>query len=103
EEWRSTHPEPLRRVPFMPSITGGPDGVVAKKLEPFGFGVLKTSRLVFVNGRYAPRLSYLRSLPEGVRIASLAEVLRQEPGTLEKYLARFARFQDHPFCALNTA
>jgi len=103
EEWRFTNLAPLLRVPFKPAITGEPDGVVAEKLEPFAFGILKTSRLVFVNGRYAPRLSYLRSLPEGVRIASLAEVLRQEPGTLEKYLARFARFQDDPFVALNTA
>src|SRR5881398_1767780 len=83
EEWRFTNLAPLLRVPFKPAITGEPDGVVAEKLEPFAFGILKTSRLVFVNGRYAPRLSYLRSLPEGVRIASLAEVLRQEPGTLE--------------------
>jgi Fe-S cluster assembly protein SufD len=103
EEWKFTNLAPLLRVPFKPAITGGPDGVVAEKLEPFAFGILKTSRLVFVNGRYAPRLSYLRSLPEGVRIASLAEVLRQEPGALEKSLARLARFQDDPFVALNTA
>jgi len=76
---------------------------VAERLEPFAFGILKTSRLVFVNGRYAPRLSYLRSLPEGVRIASLAEVLRQEPGVLEKHLAQFAHYQDDAFVALNTA
>src|SRR5881398_1945637 len=103
EDWRFTNLAPLLRVPFKPAILGRPDGVVAENLEPFAFGILKTSRLVFVNGRYAPRLSYLRSLPEGVRFASLAEVLRQEPGTLEKYLARFARFQDDPFVALNTA
>src|SRR2546428_314736 len=90
-------------APSNPAILGGPDGVVAEKLEPFAFGILKTTRLVFVNGRYAPRLSYLRPLPEGVRIASLAEVLRQDPGSLENDLTRFARFQEDSFVALNTA
>src|SRR5439155_559928 len=60
------------------------------------------SQLVFVNGRYAPRLSYLRSLPEGVRVAPLAEMLRAEPETLEKHLTRYAQFEDDPFVALNT-
>ncbi len=103
EEWRFTNLASLLRVPFKPSILGRPDGVVAERLEPFKFGVLKTSQLVFVNGRYSPRLSYLRSLPEGVRVAPLAEVLRSEPETLEKHLARYAKFQDDPFVALNTA
>ena len=77
--------------------------MVAENLEPFTFGVLKASQLVFVNGRYAPRLSYLRSLPEGVRVAPLAEMLRAEPETLEKHLTRYAQFEDDPFVALNTA
>src|SRR5439155_24086 len=77
--------------------------VVVENLVPFTFGVLKTRHLVFVNGRYAPRLSYLRSLPEGVRVAQLADILRSEPETLEKHLTRYAQFEDDPFVALNTA
>jgi len=103
EDWKYTNLAPLLRVPFKPAILARPDGVVAEKLEPFTFGVLKTSKLVFVNGRYAPRLSYLRTLPEGVRILSIADVLRQEPETLESHLGHFARFQDDSFVALNTA
>jgi Fe-S cluster assembly protein SufD len=103
EEWKFTNLAPLLRIPFKPAILGRPDGVVAERLEPFGFGVLKTSRIVFVNGRYAPRLSYLRLLPEGVHIAPVAEVLEQEPSTLEPDLARHARYEDDAFVALNTA
>ena len=60
------------------------------------------AQLVFVNGRYAPELSSLRSLPQGVRVGSLAAVLhadhrrRTAPGALRQY-------QDHAFVALNTA
>ena len=49
EEWKFTNLAPLLRVPFKPALFGRPDGVVAEKLEPFAFGILKTSRLVFVN------------------------------------------------------
>lgn len=103
EEWKFTNLAAMVRLPFKPAILGRLDGVVSENLEPFKFGILKTSQLVFVNGRYAPRLSYLRSLPEGVRVASLAEILRSEPEALEKHLTRYARFDDAPFVALNTA
>src|SRR5207247_784079 len=63
EDWRFTNLAPLLRVPFKPAILGRPDGVVAERLEPFLFGVLKTTRLVFVNGQFSPRLPYLRPLP----------------------------------------
>lgn len=103
EDWKYTNLAPLLRTPFKSAILGRPDGVVAERLEPFTFGILKTTRLVFVNGRYSPRLSYLRSLPEGTRIVALADILRQEPESLEPHLARYARYQDDSFVALNTA
>jgi Fe-S cluster assembly protein SufD len=103
EDWKYTNLAPLLRTPFKSAILGRPDGVVAERLEPFTFGILKTTKLVFVNGRYSPRLSYLRSLPEGARIVPLADVLRQEPESLEAHLARYARYQDDSFVALNTA
>ena len=103
EDWKYTNLAPLLRIPFKPAILARPDGVVAEKLEPFTFGVLKTTLLVFVNGRFAPRLSYLRPRPEGVRVASLAEVLREEAATLEPHLGRIARSEDDPFASLNMA
>jgi len=103
EEWKYTSLAPLLRAPFKSAILARPDGVVAERLDPFTYGVLKTSRVVFVNGRYSSRLSYLRSLPEGVRVLPMAEILRSEPEAVRPLLTRHAKFEDDPFVALNTA
>lgn len=43
------------------------------------------------------------SLPAGVRVRRISDVLRQEPAALEETLAAIAQFEDHALCALNTA
>ncbi|MBI3990068.1 MAG: Fe-S cluster assembly protein SufD, partial [candidate division NC10 bacterium] len=72
-----------------------------------GYGVwglgLAPIQLVFVNGHYSRELSSLRSLPEGVKVGSLAAILNADPGRVEPYLARYASFQEQAFVALNTA
>ncbi|HKZ98379.1 MAG TPA: Fe-S cluster assembly protein SufD [Thermoplasmata archaeon] len=103
EDWKYTNLAPLLQVPFRPAILGRPERIPQEQLEAYTFGVLKTSLLVFVNGRYARRLSYLRPLPEGVRVASLAEVLRDEPEAVEVALGRRVRIDDNAFAALNAA
>jgi Fe-S cluster assembly protein SufD len=70
---------------------------------PIMLGDVACAQLVFVNGRYAPALSSLQSLPQGVRVGSLAAVLHAEPQAVEPHLARYAGYQDHAFVALNTA
>jgi Fe-S cluster assembly protein SufD len=72
-------------------------------LEQATFPVRDASRLVFVDGHYAPALSALRPLPSGVIVANLAAVLDTHPHWAESYLARYADYQSHPFTALNTA
>jgi len=42
-------------------------------------------------------------LPAGTIVASLAEMLARSPGLVEPWLARSAKFDNHPFVALNTA
>jgi Fe-S cluster assembly protein SufD len=59
--------------------------------------------LVFVDGQYAPELSALRPLPEGVRVSRLAEALADDGALLEKHLGRLLRTDDNAFGALNTA
>jgi Fe-S cluster assembly protein SufD len=56
-----------------------------------------------VNGRFRADLSDLDGLPRGVRIAGLAEVLRDEPSVLEPLLGRIAIRADKPMAALNAA
>jgi len=57
--------------------------------------------LVFVDGAYAPQLSRIGSLPGGVRLAVLSEMLRTDPAALEPYYGDAA--QGAPVMALNAA
>ena len=102
EEWKYTNTAPLAKIPFaLPAL--GSNGVTKDRLGPIMLGDVACAQLVFVNGRYAPALSSLRSLPQGVRVGSLAAVLYAEPQAVEPHLARYAGYQDQAFVALNTA
>jgi len=59
-----------------------------------------------VNGRYLKELSSTAALPPGVKVTSIAAALAGNGSTaalLERHLARYAKFDDHAFVALNTA
>lgn len=60
-------------------------------------------QLVFVNGRFAPGLSQYGNLPQGVRVASLAQALAEDSGALEAHLGRYVSIERDAFCALNQA
>ena len=60
-------------------------------------------RLVFVNGRFAPELSELGELPEGVTVRPLADVLSSDPEAATRFLGRGVDLERHPFAALNTS
>jgi Fe-S cluster assembly protein SufD len=99
EEWKYTSLAPLAGIPFRPaeSIVE----VTERDLEDRPFARLKGHRLVFVNGRFAPGLSSLESMPAGVQLCSLAEQFRKDPGALEAHLGRYAGFEGNAFDALN--
>ena len=100
EEWRLTNVAPVAQGSFR-WPESDPDAVAPGLLGPHVFDA--AARLVFVDGRFSPRLSSVGELPSGTIVASLAEVLAREPERLEPWLARFAKFDRHPFVALNTA
>ena len=102
EEWKYTEVAPIRRTLFKPA-TYEPNGLPTERLTGLTFANLQCPRLVFLNGHYSAELSSLKGLPETVQVKSLAEVLEQNPDGIESYLTRYARYQDHPFVALNTA
>ncbi len=103
EAWRHTDVRPLTRIPFQVDTSLSLPKIPGDLVDPYTFGVLKCSQLVFLNGRFAPKLSYLRWLPEGVRVRSLDEVRQARPRDLEPYLGRIGAFDKHAFTALNTA
>ncbi len=101
EDWRFTNVAAIAETSFSLPRDGRVE-LGPQALEPFRFSGSVCSQLVFVNGRYAPAISWLRPLSEGVQIGSLAQTLTDAPGLLEPYLARYADYQHDGFCALNT-
>jgi Fe-S cluster assembly protein SufD len=103
EEWRFTPVTPIAQTSWRPAGIGGTEDVTREQLTPFVFGQAEWCTLVFVNGEHAPSLSSAGSMPEGVLATSLAEALRNGGDLLQRHLARYARIEENPFTALNTA
>ncbi len=99
EEWKYTSVQPIVETEFRPASLN--TGMTAGRIEQT-FGTSPV-RLVFVNGLYAPQLSSVGSLPQGVTVINMASALATNADGLEPYLGRFAKFRDHAFVALNTA
>ncbi|HEV8525474.1 MAG TPA: Fe-S cluster assembly protein SufD [Terriglobales bacterium] len=101
EDWRFTNVNAIAQTQFE-LARGACDGVSSATLQPFsipGAGC----QLVFVNGRFAPELSDLGSLPRGVQVGSLAQAIAENSPVLEKHLGRYVNLERDAFCALNTA
>jgi Fe-S cluster assembly protein SufD len=103
EAWRLTNVAPIARGTFVrPTESAVLD---AEKIAPLTFET--AARLTFVDGRLAPSLSQITSLPDGVIVTSLADALEQVPGEVEPWLGQLgllARItESQPFVALNTA
>ncbi|MBW3582038.1 MAG: Fe-S cluster assembly protein SufD [Euryarchaeota archaeon] len=103
EAWRTTDLRPLNKLKF--SLPDGPSKVAPAALDPYRLGMVDTHLAVFVDGRFAPELSRLDALPEGVEVTSLATALVERPELLEPYLASHAESSDpdDAMVALNTA
>jgi Fe-S cluster assembly protein SufD len=102
EDWKYTNVAPIAKTAFSLAAAEG-NGGVRGTLEGVNLADTAGAQLVFVNGRYAPQLSILRSLPRGVQVGSLALALRTDAREAEQYLGRYADFRSHAFVALNTA
>jgi Fe-S cluster assembly protein SufD len=100
EEWRFTPVSPIAQTDFRPAA---PAKLTRSALQPFLFGHPEWPQLVFVNGKFAPDLSVLPSLPLGVRLGNLATALAGDTTLLERHLTRHAAPETTPFAALNTA
>jgi Fe-S cluster assembly protein SufD len=102
EDWRFTSVAPIAQTPFRLPRESRAD-LAPRALEPFAFPGVRCTRLIFVNGRYAPGLSDPAPLPDGVKVVSLARALTADRGALEPHLARYADYHQDAFGALNTA
>ena len=100
EEWRFTDLSPLVAVNFQtPEVNVDlPPSAVAELTLPEA-----PIRLVFVNGVYAPQLSAVADLPEGLVVSNLAQLPTTHRTKVGNYLAREQGATTEVFTALNTA
>jgi Fe-S cluster assembly protein SufD len=98
EAWRFTDLTPLQETAFRPA--GGTANPA--QFAALAKGPLKACQVAFVDGRYAPQFSSL-ALPPGVRVTTLATVLKEDPKRAEPFLGTIAPADRNPFAALNTA
>jgi Fe-S cluster assembly protein SufD len=102
EEWRFTSIAPLTKIPFK-RVDTLPKSLPGGTLERFRIGNWPGYLLVFVNGHFSKQLSSLGVQPQGVQLGSLAAAFQSNPNCLDSHLARYARYEEHTFVALNTS
>jgi Fe-S cluster assembly protein SufD len=103
EDWRFTNVSALAQTPFQLARDTRESGAVYGDTLDACRIPGAACQLVFVNGRFAPQLSDLGSLPESVRVGSLAQAIAQDGKILEAHLGRYLNIERDAFCALNTA
>ncbi|MEH2107363.1 Fe-S cluster assembly protein SufD [Nostoc sp.] len=98
EEWRFTDLSSLRQIQFnfQPGEISNAEGT------PLSLPEALKSRLVFVNGKFAPTLSAIANLSPGVKVSNLASLSADNREHLKQYLAQTEGAQE-VFTALNTA
>jgi Fe-S cluster assembly protein SufD len=98
EDWRFANLKPLREIDFAPATA--PAAVSAEQIAPYLLPEAKASRLVFVNGLYAPELSAVAELPAGVVLTSL-QAAGPHAELIARHLGRLA--PEGAFATLNAA
>lgn len=101
EEWKYTNVAPLLKHKFK--LAHEPVHLPKAALTEFIFAGLPQNLLVFVNGRFAKELSHIESRVKGLVLESLANVLQRGDDLANKYLGRYANYENETFIALNTA
>src|SRR5688572_20947026 len=96
EEWRYTDTRALSKRLFEP-LEREESARTLIDIGPYLLDHLKSHRLVFVDGKFAPALSRRADLPAGVVVAPLAHALPEHVDVIESHLARHADLKTHPF------
>ncbi len=100
EEWRYTNIAPIAKLPFHPILERPASLPALKEIETLFIPGLKCSRMVFVDGHYAPELS---AIADGIKACGLSEAWKTEARLLERHLGRYVHCEENAFVALNTA
>jgi Fe-S cluster assembly protein SufD len=103
EEWRSTSLKAIAAGRFEPRPVPRPEALTEAVFERLTFEPWDCTHLVFLNGRFAPALSRISRLPQGVRLMSLAQAVRDEAALVEPHLGRLAAARGRSLTDLNAA
>jgi Fe-S cluster assembly protein SufD len=103
EAWRYTSLTRLMEQGFAPAALGERTDMAADAAASLAIDGLDSRRAVVVNGAFAPELSALGPLPQGVRIGSLKQILANDPDALRDRLDAMASGAPPLFAALNMA
>jgi hypothetical protein len=76
EDWKYTSVSSIANTPFVAAQDRAVGALGAAALEPYTFGGT-WPLVVFLNGRYAPALSSIGALPDGVRVMDLATAQKE--------------------------
>jgi Fe-S cluster assembly protein SufD len=99
EDWRFTNVAPIAQTEFQLAPQARANEGDLQAFGAAGF----VCRMVFVNGRFAPKLSRIPDLPKGVKLSGLAQELSTNAAAVEKHLGGHLNFRRDSFAALNTA
>ena len=103
EEWRFTDISPLTKISFQSAREASP--LKDSDVEHF-YLTEAVTRLVFIDGVYAPHLSTQIAEPfkkSGVVVSNLAAASSENLATIESHLGHNTELQDNIFAALNTS
>ena len=103
EEWKYTDIAEAANFALSPLFKGETAAHEEVRAANLPFGALPGHRLVFVDGHYAPELSILTDLPEGVEVVNLATALANHSEVAQESLGRIVDAEGEVFAALNTA
>jgi Fe-S cluster assembly protein SufD len=97
EEWRFTGLKGIEGEVFeLPAA-------VAPRIDVTPWRVSDAHLLVFVDGIFAPDVSELGDLPDGVVVSNLVLGATSGSEAVAQHLGSLAPLEEHPFAALNTA
>jgi Fe-S cluster assembly protein SufD len=99
EEWRFTDISLLTKISLQPAHTV--ISLTGENIQRFGIEEADT-RLVFVDGVYAPKLSTVPAAG-GIIVGNLASAPAKNADVLKQHLGQHAATKDNVFAALNTA
>jgi Fe-S cluster assembly protein SufD len=102
EQWRATSVAPLAGTEFVPAA-GDSEPSLDGRLSAAAGPDLGGPRLVFVDGRFAPRLSTVDANGSGLWTGSLVEALETVGDRVRPHLTRRDPAQSQAFDALNAA